>query len=866
MSVPHPLWRLLRLPRHVPGRSGRIVLLGSMLLVASADPAPAGPSEQVPIGPRGIAMGGAYTSLAQDATAMFWNPAGLSRIGHQEIAGSYANLFQSDVKDNHAAFVLPFSRRHALGVDWYHSGFEDSELDFGENRFDLSYSAQLHTMVSVGITAKYLTRNTALDGATLSRGNGVGLDLGVLASPYPGVRLGAVAQDLTDTRIRYTEGGSTVAFPRNVRVGASYTWRDHATLAADVDDRWHLGIEGRPLDQVALRAGMEDDREGPDGATYTAGIGLKAGIFRLDYAYVMHPTLDATSHFGLSLAFNFNPTRVRIEAIEPDEIYASLYKTYARDSIGHVILRNLHDEPLEVTLGVRIPGLMDVPTESKHLLRAGAAEPLPLRAVLTDRVMEKRENSRAPIEVVAAYTSERLDRKHEAKGMVDIYAPGAIDWSRGLEQTAAFITVRDPIVDSVASRAVHTSSTLALRAYGNANVSDAAAIFDALGVLGVVYQRDPYDPYPSISKRTDAVDLIKYPRQTIEKRTGDCDDTTVLLAALLQNAGIATKLVDVPGHLFLLFDAGWHERDRPYFGVAENLLVAADEGLWIPLETTALGRGFAEAWRRGAEQYAASERAGNLALVDVPAALARYETTFPSTGATPPAIDLAALRHRLQADADTIDDWRARYIAGIARGIENTEISPDALDVLGQASYRAGQVGEALRHLERVVALRPRSARAHNNLGNIHAARGEFAAAIERYREASELDAQDAGIWLNLGLVLHASGDTAAAEHPLSEGLARSGGYLEACRLLGLSPVSGEQREGARQVSPSESRRLLRATLRRVPLLDSLSTHRGLRPPAPAKLPPIRLRVAATRGSNEGGGDLRMFLYWRERE
>src|SRR5438045_2589889 len=50
----------------------------------------AAPSEQVPVGPRAVAMGGAFSSIADDATALFWNPAGLPLIGHEEVTGSHA--------------------------------------------------------------------------------------------------------------------------------------------------------------------------------------------------------------------------------------------------------------------------------------------------------------------------------------------------------------------------------------------------------------------------------------------------------------------------------------------------------------------------------------------------------------------------------------------------------------------------------------------------------------------------------------------------------------------------------------------------------------------------------------------------------
>src|SRR6185503_18357772 len=166
------------------------------------------PSQQVPIGARAIGMGCAFTSIADDATAMFWNPAGVARIGHQEIAGAHANLFDSGIRDDFAAFVLPLSLNHAVAADWYHSGFDDKELAVGENRIDLTYALKLGPLFSVGAAAKNLSRGTDLDGATVRSGSGLGMDLGVLATPIERVRLGLVAQDLFDTSIDYREGGA----------------------------------------------------------------------------------------------------------------------------------------------------------------------------------------------------------------------------------------------------------------------------------------------------------------------------------------------------------------------------------------------------------------------------------------------------------------------------------------------------------------------------------------------------------------------------------------------------------------------------------------------------------------------------------
>ena len=89
--------------------------------------------------------------------------------------------------------------------------------------------------------------------------------------------------------------------------------------------------------------------------------------------------------------------------------------------------------------------------------------------------------------------------------------------------------------------------------------------------------------------------------------------------------GLHLSLVDVPGHLFLLVDTGVHQRNRLALALDEGLTVIADDEVWIPLESTAIGKGFAEAWRLGAEGYASWASRGRLTLVDVTTAQERYQ-------------------------------------------------------------------------------------------------------------------------------------------------------------------------------------------------------------------------------------------------
>src|SRR6185503_17435906 len=116
----------------------------------------------------------------------------------------------------------------------------------------------------------------------------------------------------------------------------------------------------------------EDDRQGSESPTFSYGAGFKVGVFRFDYALVDHPTLPSTNHFGLAMEFNFNPSQVKIEKVAARDLYASLYKSYAREGVGTAQIRNVNDQAIEAKVQVFIPELMDAPSEQQVLLRPKA--------------------------------------------------------------------------------------------------------------------------------------------------------------------------------------------------------------------------------------------------------------------------------------------------------------------------------------------------------------------------------------------------------------------------------------------------------------------------------------------------------------
>ena len=128
------------------------------------------------------------------------------------------------------------------------------------------------------------------------------------------------------------------------------------------------------------------------------------------------------------------------------------------------------------------------------------------------------------------------------------------------------------------------------------------ALFDALGAAGLRYIADPANPYGGIVAGRPTLDVVRLPRETLRQRAGDCDDLAVLYAALLQNVGIDTALVDVRDHVFVMFDTGLSRAAwASSAATARPCTSTPGAGSGSRSRSTLVGRPFSDAWRSAAE-------------------------------------------------------------------------------------------------------------------------------------------------------------------------------------------------------------------------------------------------------------------------
>ena len=147
-------------------------------------------------GSAAVSMGGAFTSVANDATAMFWNPAGLGFYKTKEVYFNHANWI-ADISYDYFGFTIPLSARNAFGLNITSVTMDEMEVtrygneNTGETfkaadyALGITYAINLTDRFSIGFNGKYIQQSIAS-----SHARGGAVDLGTIFETPFGFRLG----------------------------------------------------------------------------------------------------------------------------------------------------------------------------------------------------------------------------------------------------------------------------------------------------------------------------------------------------------------------------------------------------------------------------------------------------------------------------------------------------------------------------------------------------------------------------------------------------------------------------------------------------------------------------------------------------
>ncbi|MFN3269106.1 MAG: PorV/PorQ family protein [Candidatus Kapaibacteriota bacterium] len=283
---------------------------------------------KIPIGARGNGLAGAYSSLCNDLTSIYWNPAGLADVKNIAADFSYTQWF-AGFKHSFGAFALPIGRNFTSAISLVSLNSGNIEITTLEkpNGTGLSYQVNdvaiaftfagyLTDQFSFGLTAKYVSnaisnlssRGIAFDVGTMYETGIRGIRLGFSIHNL-GVKQAYSGQDLNSSKKLYEALNaapldiayiaSSYSLPLIFRAGISTeVWKveDHRVVTAtdfvtlsDSPENYSLGAEYVFKDFLALRAGY---KFGTDIFGLSGGVGLKyfAGGFEGEFDYSITPT------------------------------------------------------------------------------------------------------------------------------------------------------------------------------------------------------------------------------------------------------------------------------------------------------------------------------------------------------------------------------------------------------------------------------------------------------------------------------------------------------------------------------------------------------------------------------------------------
>lgn len=465
---------------------------------------------------------------------------------------------------------------------------------------------------------------------------------------------------------------------------------------------------------------------------------------------------------------------IRFGAVKLPPLFAAMRSYYASKPAGSFSINNGERYGIsDVSVSFMQPGFMDSPTPLASGLALGPGESadIQLLATFNDQVFSTEGMTPLTGEIIVEYSAKGRRVEQRQSVSYELYDRNAMTWDDD-RKVAAFITPQDGAIRNYASfiRQAHKAAT---SAYVPANLQFAMQAFNALSELGIIYQVDPVAPFASMKGDAAAVDSVSLPRQTIKRRTGDCDDLTALFCTLLESVGVETALVTVPGHIYCAFDSGVGASEFRLLASNRAMAIESNGKLWVPIEITLIGTStFAEAWRIGVQEWAdASGDPGSRGFYKVKDAQALYRpVSLRETDLGLQYGEEAQIVARFRKDLET-------QIAGALRPLREAAAanpaSAQAWNGLGVASAQLGEFAEARKAFERAIGADAAFLNARVNLGSLLALQGDNADALVVLRKAEAMaSAPDARvsdstrfkILVNLGKAAHATGGYAEAK------------------------------------------------------------------------------------------------------
>jgi hypothetical protein len=288
----------------------------------------AGQFLKIGAGARPIGMGGSYVALANDITAVYWNPAGLSRVnGNGEAIFNHA-AWLADTDYNFAAVSLNVTGFGSLGLQVI--SFSTPEQDVRTIRnpegtgqkwsgnfisLGLTYARRLTDKFSIGFTGKYVQEKIFN-----ARSQGAAFDLGILyITPVNSLTLGA---SITNFGSKMRLDGRDLFFnedpPTTPQGGVSEVPAKYRTEQFDLPLNLKMGLAWRAMQTENIRLILSVDGTQPNDNSEYVNSGIELGILntvflRGGYKSWLKENSEEGFTFGAGIKYDAVGTNLKLD-------------------------------------------------------------------------------------------------------------------------------------------------------------------------------------------------------------------------------------------------------------------------------------------------------------------------------------------------------------------------------------------------------------------------------------------------------------------------------------------------------------------------------------------------------------------------
>lgn len=474
-----------------------------------------------------------------------------------------------------------------------------------------------------------------------------------------------------------------------------------------------------------------------------AGLGLRSQIsnsLSLDingsYRYVFltggsYESLNINTGVALKLdLFFYNETEISIGDApfvlqEKDifQIYPALYNFYNQNGIGSLKLKNKSNEMLnDFSIIVEIAGidLETIKTVVSKGLAPGDEIAFDIPIFFDETILTNINNKETSLNLILYYESDNESKYTKIQDDITILSKNSLSWNDP-SYLSSFISPTDESLVKF-SRNIISELSDNKKVGINDNLENAAILFNALGLLGLSYVKDPTKDFFSSSNKKINTDYVMFGAETLKSKAGDCDDLTVLYSSLLHSVGIETIILTTPGHVFLAFNTGVPITNYYLIANQSELLFYYEGSVWVPIETTMIKKSFLQAWESAAKKIEKYQDSSDWSVTRV----AKAWQKFP-----PPSLN--SLDIRLSDQDVQLDNWDL-----------SKRIIKDQKYIV-EMNYE-----EPIAVLEKKIGTDPNNVILLNKIGILQAMFGKLAAAELNFKKALEADDKYGPAYANL--------------------------------------------------------------------------------------------------------------------